>query len=157
MEWAINYDHQILLSISAGWIGKDFRIYLYSMYMSVWLHVCMCTMCRKCPWRPEEGIKYLETRACEIHNLSARNWTQVLCKSSKCLTTEPSLQPQTWLLSNEGTSCRLACEAIKYGARRNQSAIVETKNWVVYLCIPPQNRSCMTWGKTNQSLVGWAI
>jgi hypothetical protein len=39
------------------------------MYMSVFLHVCMCTMCLHCPWWPEEESDPLEARVtndCEL-------------------------------------------------------------------------------------------
>lgn len=41
------------------------------------LHVCMCVphTC-KCQWRPEEG--------CELLDVDAGNWTQVLCRRTKC-------------------------------------------------------------------------
>ena len=68
----------------------------FLIFLCVWLfclHVCMCTTCMQCLWRPEEGSRFPGTgitSGCEPP-CGCGNWTQVLWKEQQVLlTNEPS-------------------------------------------------------------------
>lgn len=68
------------------------------------LHVHLCTMSVQCLWRPEKNSYplCLELRTIVSGHMGAGNRTWVLGKSSQCLTTGPSLQPESssyWTLN----------------------------------------------------------
>ena len=55
------------------------------MYISICLHVYMCTKCMQGPKKPKEGTDLLEqSKTIVSHHMVSGNRIQVLCKSSKC-------------------------------------------------------------------------
>jgi len=58
------------------------------------LPICVCHMCTWCPWKPEKDIRSPGTglQTAMSHHVAAGYQTQVLWKSSLCLTTESSLR-----------------------------------------------------------------
>lgn len=76
--------------------------------MSVCLHVCLGTTCAWCPWRPAEGVKWLEARligCCEPTDCrGCQKWDSDPLEEQQValLTAGPSLQPLVdflWWLS----------------------------------------------------------
>lgn len=69
-------------------IGVPLTLYfllVYSVYMSVWLHVC-AQVCGWCLWGSEEGNRSskLELQAVVSRQVGAGNRTRALWKSSQC-------------------------------------------------------------------------
>jgi hypothetical protein len=82
------------------WAISPIELFLFYVYGLFWLHACLCAY-RSYLQRPEEDTRFPATEVvdwCTNDALSTENWTQGLCRSSKCLWLLSHLPSPAWYL-----------------------------------------------------------